>query len=254
VVPAPGINPNKSVSSTKNKSESEDLRTADKIRNVTDVRSDGYDVVAFDSRARLLRGTPFLVPGWAKGEVQLGGNSKPTSGVLKFDVSNHQVMALRPQGDSIILEAGKIKTFTLRTVGDDGKPTERRFVQIPGGMVPGATYSFAEEISAGNGVTLLMLQWKTFIKGQFETSYNSNKPVDSYQSNHQFYLQWADGTAEPVKPTLKNVLTVLADWPKATGPAEADSKSKARADAELAEALVQRMKLETNNRQKLASR
>ncbi|SFP96980.1 hypothetical protein [Hymenobacter arizonensis] len=224
------------------------LVLADKVRNVTEIGLSGYDAVAFDMRPRLTRGTPFLVPGWAMGEVLLGNQDQPIEGVLKFDIHNQQLRAMRPQGDSLILASHAIKTFMLRPTGPDGKPVERRFDQVPSGLVPSLGVAFAENLSTGNEVSLLKLQWKTILKGQVESTYNSNKPTDSYQINSQYYLRWADGSMTPVKPTSNSILAALAMRQAAAAAVEAQNKSKARTDAELA-AIVRRVNDKSTTKQ-----
>ena len=220
--------------------ESKELAVVDKFRNVSEIGSNGFDVVAFDTRKRTVRGSPFVVPGWAMGEVVYGADAKKAPGTLKFDAFNQQVRVLRPQGDSVILSPEKIQGFTIRPTGANGKPEERRFERLPNGTVMEAPLAFAEVLSSGEEVRLLKLQRKTIRKGQFDTSYNSGSPEDFYQTATQYFLRWSDGTVAPVKPSVGGIIGIVASRQPAVVAAEMQKKPKAKSDAELGE-LVQRL-------------
>ncbi|HEX8330035.1 MAG TPA: hypothetical protein VF629_21040 [Hymenobacter sp.] len=238
VVPGTISKPSSSASGVKNTGAEAAL--ANKLQTVNEFGDNGFDLIAFDTRPRTVRGTPFVVPGWAMGEVRLGAKAKPMSGVLKFDVFNQQVRALRPQGDSIILAPGSILSFSLRPTGINGQPEERRFELLPPGAVTGVPVAFAEALSSGEELRLLKLPRKTIIKGNSDPSYSSSNPVDSYQNSAQYFLRWADGTVVSVKPTQASIVAAVALRQSAVAAAETKNKTKARSDAELA-AVVQRM-------------
>jgi len=240
VVPAPSSKPTEVSAAPAKKSGINENAIVDKLRNVNDFGNNGYDVVAFSTRPRTVRGTPFIVPVWSQGEVVFGTNAKATTGVLKFDIFNQEVRVLRPQGDSIILAPDKIQAFTLRPAGADGQPEERRFERLPSGAVAEAPVSFAEVLSAGSELRLLKSQRKTIRKGQYDPAYNSKSPEDFYQPVTQYFLRWADGTVAPVKPSVGGIIGVVASRQPAVVAAEMQKKPKAKSDAELGE-LVQRL-------------
>ena len=211
-----------------------------KIAAINEVGAGGYDLLAFDSRARTIRGTPFILPSWAVGEVWWGTATKPLAGVFKFDIAAHQLRALRQTGDSIILAPEKVQGFTLRPTGPDSKPEERHFERLPTALVPELPVAYAEALSKGPELKLLRFQKKTVLKGHADPSYSSNTPVDSYLSSAQYYLRWSDGTYVAVKPTKGSVLTAVAARHATLAAAELQDKTKARTDAELG-ALVQRL-------------
>lgn len=213
---------------------------ANKLTAVNEFGSNGYDVVAFDSRMRLMRGSPYVVAGWAKGDVLLGTSLKPTPGMFKFDSYNQHLRALRPQGDSIILASERVQAFTLRPIGKDGKAMERHFERLPNELIATMPTAFAEDISGGVQLRLLKFQHKTIVKGQADTSYSSTNPVDSFKSNERYYLRWADGTYVAVKPSKTSILDAVAAKQPAAAATEMQDKTKARTDAELS-ALVQRI-------------
>lgn len=205
-----------------------------KMKDINANGPNGFDILPFDMRPRLVRGTPFLVQGWAMGEVMLEAAAKPTPAVLKFDIYNQQVRALRTKGDSIILAPEKIQSFTIRPTGSDGKPVERRFERLPGALVLQTPVAFAEDLSTGTELRLVKLQRKTIIKGQVDALYgNSNAPVDAYESSTQYYLRWTDGTYVPVKPNKASILAAVTLRQAAAVTAEMQDKTKLRSDAEL---------------------
>ncbi|MEL5993525.1 hypothetical protein [Hymenobacter segetis] len=198
------------------------------------------DVLGFDTRARKVRGTPFLFPGWAMGDAQLSTSAKPMAGVFKFDAYNQQLRALRSQGDSIILTPEKLQGFTLRPTGSDGKPMERHFELLPSSLVPDVPVAYAEDLSMGKELRLLKFQRKTVFSEKPDPAYSSGAPTDAYQTATQYYLRWADGTYVPVKGNKASILATIAQRQATAVTAEAQDKSKARTDAEVG-ALVQRI-------------
>jgi hypothetical protein len=215
-------------------------RIAAKMRDINDISGEGLEAVPFDTRVRFVRGTPFLVQSWAMGDVQIENAPKPTAAILKFDVFNQQLRALRPQGDSIVLAPEKIKGFTLRPTGPDGKTMERHFERLPITLVPETEEAFAEDLSMGKELRLLKFQQKKIVKGQAAMAYGSNSATDSYQSSTQYYLRWADGTYMVVKANKASILSAVASRQAAAVAAEAQDKTKVRSDAELG-AMVQRI-------------
>jgi hypothetical protein len=204
------------------------------------VGTNGYDVLAFDERLRPVLGTPFLVPGWAKGDVTLGANGKPVPAVLKFDIVNQELRVLRPQGDSIILAPEQLRAFTLTAMGPQGQPEARRFERLPGGLVPDVAVGYAENISATSELQLLKFQQKIILKTRVGSSYEGNAPAHAFQTKTQYFLRWADGTCVPVKPSRNSLLAAVASRHAALAAAEMQDNTKVRSDSDLA-ALVQRV-------------
>ena len=219
---------------------SKEAALAVKMRDINEVTANATDVMAFDVRARLLRGTPYLVPGWATGEVLLGTATNAVAGRLKFDVYNQEVRALRPQGDSIVLSSVQVKAFTLRPTGPGGTALVRQFERLPDGLLPPLTVAYAERLSPGNELRLLKFQQKIIVKGAAQGSYNSNGAVDFFQSREQYFLRWADGSCVAVKPNRTSILAAVAMRQPAVVAAEAQAKTKPRTDEELAN-MVQRI-------------
>ena len=211
-----------------------------KMRDINEVTANATDVMAFDARARLLRGTPYLVPGWAVGDVLLATATTAVPGRLKFDVYNQEVRALRPQGDSIVLSSAQVKAFTLRLTDPRGASLVRHFERLPDGLLPLLAVAYAECLSPGNDLRLLKFQQKVIMKGAAQTSYNSSGTVDFFQSREQYFLRWADGSCVAVKPNRTIILAAVALRQPAVVAAEAQVKIKPRTDEELA-TLVQRI-------------
>ena len=214
--------------------------TVSKMDAVNESGSVGYDIVAFDSRSRLVRGTPFVVAGWAMGEVVMGTSLKPMSGIFKFDTYNQQLRALRAQGDSIILSPERTQRFTIWPTGKDGKPVERRFERLPEYLIADKPIAFAEDISTGDKLRLLKFHYKNIIKGQAGSSYGNGHPVDAFNDNERYYLRWADDSYVFVKPNKASILQAIAVKQPAAIATELQDKTKARSDEELG-TLVQRI-------------
>ena len=217
---------------------SKEAALAVKMRDINQVSSNNTDVIAFDSRARALRGTPYLILAWTVGDVQLITAANVVPGRLKFDLYNQEVRALRPQGDSIVLTSAQVTAFTLRPPGPTGSPLERHFERLPTGAVPVLAVAYAECLSLGNEVRLLKFQQKIIAKGGTQSSYNSNGPVDFFQTREQYFLRWADGSCVAVKPNRTSILAAVALRQPTAVAAEAQTKPKPQTDEELA-AMVQ---------------
>jgi hypothetical protein len=213
-------------------------RIVNKMNAVNDVSGMGYDIVAFDNRSVDVRGTPFLLPSWSQGDVMLGTATKAVPVILKFDVYSQQVRVWRPaQKDSIIIAPEKLQEFTLRPTGADGQILERHFRRLPEVLAPGLSAAYAEDLSEGNELRLLVFYKKTILKGQKPTAggYGSSAPADVFQNSSQYFIRWSDGTYIAVKPNRSNILTAIAQRQSPIVTAEIASKSKARTDAELGE-------------------
>ena len=201
---------------------------------VNKVEAGSVDLVAFDSRARSLRGSPFLVPSWTTGEVVVSNSAKPVAGVLKYDVLNQELYVLRPKGDSIVLAADKVQAFKLHFKNANGQVTERAFERLPHALAPRSPTSYAEVIAAAPNLQLLKVHSKTLLKGQTVASYGNTTPVDVFQNTQQYFLRWADGACVPVNPNKTSVLNAIAERQASAVQEEWKNKAKARTDAELA--------------------
>ncbi|GAB3845645.1 hypothetical protein GCM10028822_04380 [Hymenobacter terrigena] len=205
-----------------------------KMNAINDAGPNGYDIVAFDSRVRGVRGTSFLVPTWSQGDVLLGTATKATPAVVKFDVYNQQLRVWRAaQNDSIIIAPEDVKGFTLRPTGAQGQPVERHFELLPNSLVPELPIAYAEDLSTGSEVRLLRLYKKTILKGHADSSYGNNTPIDSFQDATQYFLRWGDGTCTVVKPNRSSILAAFAVRHADKASAEMHDKTKLRSDADL---------------------
>ena len=78
-------------------------------------------VNTIDHRYEGLRGTPYFLPDWTKGQIEMVAGLNYTNVPLKFNAYQQQLILLRTWAgnDSIIVDASQVKKFTLTS--NDGQ-------------------------------------------------------------------------------------------------------------------------------------
>ena len=80
--------------------------------------NNGYTLAPAETSG--IQGTPFLLPGWTPGTLQLNG-APALSLPLKYDIYRQELRARRPAGDSIVVPLARVQGFSL------GSGPARRF-------------------------------------------------------------------------------------------------------------------------------
>lgn len=171
----------------------------------------------FSHRYKGVKGTPFLVKTWQKADLKLQ-NGQVLSGVpVKYDVMDNNLMAMRKEGDSLILASGFVKEFVLHNnivykpvVMEVDKLYRRYAFQQNGKPVD----AYFEVLAEGKEAVLLKRTRKEitrFNKEKSATAYQSQSGFDEIEDKIEYYLFGANGKAIPVKMSRKGLDKALAD-------------------------------------------
>lgn len=160
-----------------------------------------------DNRYEGLRGTPYLVPTWSKGEIELVTGKVYADVPLKFDALTQNLVILRPaQKDSILVYANQIKRFSFQDT--DGNPfVYRRFPALKTDDTE-LKESYFQVLYTGKN-TLLKRTGKTLRKADFKQAYSSNVRYDAYEDNVAYYLLRPDQSLTKLKRARKPLFEAL---------------------------------------------
>ncbi|MBC8152550.1 MAG: hypothetical protein H7Z72_06530 [Bacteroidetes bacterium] len=160
-----------------------------------------------DNRYEGLRGTPYLVPTWSKGEIELVTGRVYADVPLKFDALTQNLVILRPaQKDSILVYANQIKRFSFQDT--DGNPfVYRRFPAVKTDDAE-LKESYFQVLYTGKN-TLLKRTGKTLRKADFKQAYSSNVRYDAYEDNVTYYLLRPDQNLVKLKRARKSLFETL---------------------------------------------
>ncbi len=189
----------------------------------------GTIVNQVDNRYEGLRGTPYFLPDWLVGEVELNGGIKYKNPELKFDAARQNLIVKNPRtGDSVIVDSRQVVRFVLyqRGATSPGAATETATVRGDAAQ-PQNVWLFrryadlkTDYIDPGNGyflvlyegkITLLKQVKKTFRKADYKDPYSNNVRYDSYDDDATYYLLRPDRQLVRIKRSRKAVFDALAD-------------------------------------------
>lgn len=160
-----------------------------------------------DNRYEGLRGTPYLVPAWSKGEIELTTGKVYASVPMKFDASNQNLVVLRPPAnDSIIVYANQIKRFAFQ----DTEGNTFLYRRYPDLKTDNAALKngYFQVLYAGKN-TLLKQVTKTIRRADYRQPYSPGVAYDSYQEDVAYYLLRPDNTLAKVKRSRKSLLDTV---------------------------------------------
>ena len=167
----------------------------------------GAPSISFDGRYEGVRGTPYLLAAWMKGELQLASKATVTDATLKYDVNQRLLLLLRAPKDSIYLDMNKVEGFVLR---DPTKPAARSFRRYYDAPDPVLRREYFEVLAPGN-YSLLKLQRKTLQKANYAGAYSADRRYDELIDQTDYFLHTADGRLQPLKLNQKALLTALPE-------------------------------------------
>ncbi|QIX62996.1 hypothetical protein HER32_18185 [Hymenobacter sp. BT18] len=167
-------------------------------------------IITVDKRYEGVRGTPFLLPVWASGNLLLASQKQVAGVPLKYDVYNQQLMAKRPAGDSLWVELRNIREFTLTDPRAlPGQANQRRFRRFSGAPGLPPRTDFLEVLHDSGPYQLLKRPGKQLVKANYQQAYSADKPYDELVDNTDYYLLSPQGTLSPVKPAAKALLSAV---------------------------------------------
>jgi len=187
------------------------------------------------SEANTLQGSPYLLPAWSAGTVQLNAAEKSIATPLKYDVYRQELRVRRPQGDSVIVPLMKVREFNLSA----NDPAQRflcyRAATLPADVGGGC----GQALYDGPHAQLLKFVRKEAVRKTVENGgYVSNNTTMVLDEQTRYYLRWpGDGHFTPLKLKRASLEQALAGQPAALAALKA-RKGSLSSEADLAAAVA----------------
>lgn len=167
-------------------------------------------VNTIDNRYEGLKGTPYFLPDWIKGQVEMTTGKNYTNVPLKFNAHKQQLILLRTGSgnDSIIVDANQVKRFTLNST--DGQTY--LFERLPTAKINDQTLKDGYFLVLHEGKNALLKRIaKTVKSADYKNPYASDIRYDAYQNTFSYYLLKPDQTLTKVKLSDKSIIDALGD-------------------------------------------
>lgn len=170
----------------------------------------GVMIRTLDNRYEGLRGTPYFLAGWSKGQILMTDGRRYVDVPLKFDAFRQALVLLRPKmgNDSIIIDQRTVNSFEL--TGPEGQLYAFRQypdLKLPDDMGDGVYFLVLYE---GN-TTLLKRIAKTLQRADYKQPYSVDIRYDSFENNHAYYILKPNQPLTKVKLSKKSLLDALSD-------------------------------------------
>ncbi|GAB3498054.1 hypothetical protein GCM10027341_19070 [Spirosoma knui] len=167
-------------------------------------------VNTIDNRYEGLRGTPYFLPEWNKGRIDMVAGQNYKDVPIKFDAFRQQLILLRTWvgNDSIIVNADQVKAFQFQNAAGQSYLFER---------VPMAK---TDDQAAKNGYFLVLYKGKTallkrivkqFKKADYKDPYSNDVRYDAFRDAFAYYVLKPDQTLVKVKLSEKSLIDALND-------------------------------------------
>jgi hypothetical protein len=161
-----------------------------------------------DHRYEGLRGTPYFLPEWNKGQIEMVAGQHYKDVSIKFDAYRQYLILLRPQSgsDSIIVNANQVKSFQFKN--SDGQVYT--FLRTPTAKT--------DDEALKEGYFLVLYQdksallkriLKTFKQADYKNPYSNGTRYDEFRSTVSYYILKPDQTLEKVKLSDKSIIETL---------------------------------------------
>ncbi|MBD2755000.1 hypothetical protein [Spirosoma validum] len=163
-----------------------------------------------DNRYEGLRGSPYFLPEWNKGQIEMIAGQNYKDVPIKFDAYRQHLILLRTRvsSDSIIVNADQVKSFQFAT--NDGQfyvfrryPTAKT---ADGSLREGYFLVLYQRKSA-----LLKRIVKTLRKADYKNPYSSDTRYDEFRTVVSYYLLKPDQRLVKVKLSDKTLEDALGD-------------------------------------------
>ncbi len=187
-------------------------------------------ILTVDTRYEGLVGTPYFLPNWSNGQVDLVGGKTDTNVPLKFDAARQALILLRPRqgNDSIIIDRTTVQNFRL----DNGNGQVYLFRRYPSAKTNDADAIGGYFLVLYEGKSSLLKRvTKTFQAASYKGAYASGDRFDTYTDANSYYLLKPDQSLTKVKLSKKSLLDALADKRDALKPVADKLSLKTDADA-----------------------
>ncbi len=167
-------------------------------------------VNTIDHRYEGLRGTPYFLPEWNKGEIEMVSGQHYKEVPIKFDAYRQHLILLRTWvgNDSIIVNADQVKSFQLK----NGDGQLYVFRHIPTAITNDEALKEGYFLVLYQGKTALLKRVvKTFKQADFKNPYSNDVRYDEFKSMSSYYVLKPDQTLTKVKLSDKALIEALGD-------------------------------------------
>lgn len=168
----------------------------------------GVMVRTIDNRYEGLRGTPYFLNDWSKGQIEMIDGKRFVDVPIKFDAFRQALILLRPKmgNDSIIIDRQSVSQFRL--VSTDGQ--EYVFRRYPGIKSLEAEGTYFLVLYEGKN-SLLKRIVKTFQGADYKQPYSNNIRYDTFNNDFAYFILRPDNTLVRVKKSKKAIYEALSD-------------------------------------------
>ena len=169
----------------------------------------GATINTIDHRYAGLRGTPYFIPEWSKGQIEMVKGQSYTEVSLKFDAFRQHLLLLRTWvgHDSIIINADQVKSFQLRSTSGQSY----LFKHFPDLKTNDETLKEGYFIVLYDGLTALLKRVvKRFKPADYKNPYGNNIYYDAFTESDTYYVLKPDQTLTKVKLSKKSLLDALS--------------------------------------------
>lgn len=170
----------------------------------------GVMIRTIDNRYEGLRGTPYFLASWSKGQIAMVSGQRYVDVPIKFDAFRQALILLRPKAgnDSIIIDRRTVNRFEL--TGPEGQ--SYAFKHYPDLELPDDTGDGGYFLVLYEGSTTLLKRIvKTVQKANYKQPYSVDIRYDSYENNHAYYILKSNQPLAKVKLSKKSLLDALSD-------------------------------------------
>ncbi|GAB2558390.1 hypothetical protein [Spirosoma aerophilum] len=181
-------------------------------QSTSQIVGDGVNsmVNTIDHRYEGLRGTPYFLPEWNKGQIEMTAGQNYTNVLIKFNAYQQHLMLLRTWAgnDSIIVDAEQVKRFTLKN--NEGQTYV--FKRLPTAKTNDQALKDGYFLVLYEGKNALLKRVsKSFKPADYKNPYSNDVRYDAFRDTFSYYLLKPDQTLTKVKLSDKSIIDALGD-------------------------------------------
>ncbi|MVM38587.1 hypothetical protein GO730_15210 [Spirosoma sp. HMF3257] len=167
-------------------------------------------VNTMDHRYEGLRGTPYFLPAWNKGQIEMVAGQHYKEVPIKFDAYRQHLILLRTWAgnDSIIVNADQVKSFQLKNA--DGQFYVFRHIPTAKTNDESLKEGYFLVLYQGKSALLKRVS-KYFKQADYKNPYASGERYDQFRDVNTYYVLKPDQTLTKVKLSDKAIIESLSD-------------------------------------------
>ncbi|GAB3747297.1 hypothetical protein [Spirosoma pomorum] len=183
------------------------------LRQIVDMASQPEAVVGnvrtFDHRYQGMKGTPYLLPYWAKGYVMLTNGQRYDRGLLKFNAYQQELVMIQPPAktDSIVIDRERISWFVIQPADSGSAIVFRHFTNLRSNDQE-LLDSYYRVIYSGSHPLLQRIS-KQFRPANYKDVYSPDIRYDAFIDKSAYYVLNSDRRIVKVKLSTKSLLAAV---------------------------------------------